>query len=100
MFAATVSIDAGVKADIRAVVISNDVLGPIGEKLSVGRRDVVVAVGWLRDALDGFKAILRIAGRSTTARPTRGSHGIYPASAGAAGAAGGVGAGGWGGFGN
>ena len=74
MFAATVSIDAGVKADIRAVVVGNDGLGRIGEKLSVGRRDFVVAVGWLRDPLDGFEAILRIAGRSSTAHPTRRFH--------------------------
>src|SRR4029453_11320450 len=40
MLASTISIDAGVKADIRAVIVGNDALGSIVEKLSQGGRNL------------------------------------------------------------
>src|SRR5262249_706753 len=97
MLAAAVRVDARVKADIRAVVVGDDALGRIVEKLCQGRRCLVGVVRQLRDSLDGLEAILGIAGRSPTAHSTR-IHGIYPAAAGVVGAADGVGAAGWAAF--
>src|SRR5262245_32884795 len=88
MLAAAVGVDARVKANIRAVVVGNDALGRIVEKLCQGRRCLVV-VRQLRDPLDCFEAILGIAGRAPAAHSTRSVHLIYPAAWGAAGAAGG-----------
>ena len=56
MLAATISIDAGVKADIRAVIVSNDALGSIVEELSQGRGNLIVVVRQLRDPLDGSQS--------------------------------------------
>src|SRR5262245_46889105 len=87
MLAAAVGVDARIKADIRAVVVGDDALGRIVEKLCQGRRCLVVVVRQLRDSFDCFEAILGIAGRSSAAHSTRSLHRIYPAAWGGAGAA-------------
>src|SRR5262245_30250684 len=91
MLAAAVGVDARVKADIRAVVVGNDALGRIVEKLCQGRRCLVV-IRQLRDPLDGFEAILGIAGRAPAAHSTRSFHRTYPAAWGGAEAAAAAGA--------
>src|SRR5215470_12808857 len=88
MLAAAIRVDASVKADIRAVVVGDDALGAIVEKLCQGRGCIVVVVRQLRDPLDCFEAIPGIAGRSPAVHSTRSFHRIYPPAWGGAGAAG------------
>src|SRR5215475_16179139 len=93
MLAAAVRVNARVKADIRAVIVGDDALRSIVEKLCQGRRCLVGIVRQLRDSLDCFEAILGIACRAPAAHSTRSFHRIYPAAwGGAAAAAGAAGA--------
>src|SRR5215471_7986451 len=87
MLTAAIRVDARVKADIRAVVVGDDALRGIVEKLCQGRRCLVVVVRQLRDPFDCFEAILGIAARSPAAHPTQSFHRIYPPACGGAGAA-------------
>src|SRR5262245_66521591 len=87
MLAAAIRVDAGVKADIRAVIVGNDALGGIVEKLCQGRGCIVVVVRQIRDPLDCFEAIPGIAGRSPAVQSTRSFHRTYPSAWGGAGAA-------------
>ena len=48
MLTAAVGVDTGVKADVRAVVVSDDRLGTIGEKMRMGGRNLVAAFRGLR----------------------------------------------------
>ena len=66
MFAAAIGIDAGVEADIRAIVVGDDGFGRIGMELS-GRRGNLVDLCGLRNQLDRLEAILRIRYRSAAA---------------------------------
>ena len=86
VLAAAIGIDARVEADVGAVVVGDDALGSIVEKLWWSRPGNLSSnSGSARWSRNDF---LGIAGRSAAAHSTRSFHRIYPAVWGAAGAAG------------
>ena len=76
MLAATIGINAGIEADIGAVVEGDQRFGTVGIELSVGGGSVTAILWRLGHPLDRFETVFRIGRRTAAAQRRRRIHGL------------------------